>query len=1140
MTGELTAPDLPTSAPDRAWPEDIRGHLRVIGDWSFTVDAHTFTAADFGGARQATCFARLCSAAGTPVGREELADAVWGPERPSSWSSSLRNMIARARKVVAEVPDATLENTLGGQLFQLRGGVVDDVTLLVTAADQLRAHVAQGRSGDVLQQATDLLQQTAGPVAPGLVGPWVEHVRTTIATTRLRIAAIGAEAALRLNEPGRAVDLSRLMIELQPGQESGYQLLMRSLHAVGDRAAALEAYEMLRRRLRNELGSTPSQQTQDIFLDILRNPESTTVRDLRRRVPYSTGRLRVFHAAVPLVGRAQELGDLTRLLLDGKDPTPLVLLTGAPGMGKTRVSAALAAAADARDFLVLHGRADSRFPTPYAALAEAIDGYLGVLRRAEVADLAGNHAAELARFLPSCRMVADPTPPTGSSRLARLHAERALVHLLTRIGESGPVLVVLDDLQWSALSVSRFLQLLAEGPGIPGVAFLAVYRDLTEHPIQAASQSPGRVAEVAIEPLDRADVIELTRQAAPGLGISAQLAPDLGEALWTISGGHPLTVTTLLRGRADEMARLSRPERWGALVSELMPVLPAETAAVITAVAVAREPVSVELVLSITDLDLDTVTQVMRSAALLGLVIPDVQVRGQVQILHPAIADAIAGSLSPAAHHELRARVELARVEAGARSPVSQEPAENHDPAPTSWNDLLAVVLPAMRSAIDRGDYITAVERGLVLYQALERSGDPDIETRWRTEILLGEAWRALGDERAHATLHGVIAEARTAGAPRVMAEAALVFTSAGTGTDEPFLSDSLMALYEEVLDELPAQERALRAELLAHLGTAYGWRNSAEAAATATTQAITLAEELGDPRTLVTVYATGRQAMAGSGLVDVQEMYEDRLRQLIDTYDDAPTRVRIALWSFESRVQRGRGEGLESLLEDIERDFVHVRDIGTRHSVAYAKAALHLIRGRLDDAEKAIGDSALIGKSIAGSASIVEAIRLIQLTALRLEQGRLAEIRNELVAFCSSADIPEWWGTMAYVDSELDRREDIPRILELFFTGFDRAGARIAIPHGLAGFMAAPIRLIGDLERARTLYDFLLPSAGLGGYIGCFAGPTDLALGILADALGETTTARAHFEAGAAFADRLGAPLWRERCLRELDRLNH
>ena len=71
-------------------------------------------------------------------------------------------------------------------------------------------------------------------------------------------------------EPLLAIQHATEMVELDPFRETAYQLLMKMHAAAGDRAEALRVFAKCRELLRDELGVSPSPQTEAVYLEILR------------------------------------------------------------------------------------------------------------------------------------------------------------------------------------------------------------------------------------------------------------------------------------------------------------------------------------------------------------------------------------------------------------------------------------------------------------------------------------------------------------------------------------------------------------------------------------------------------------------------------------------------------------------------------------------------------------------------------------------------------------------------------------------------------------------------------------------------------------------------------------------------------
>jgi DNA-binding SARP family transcriptional activator len=62
---------------------------------------------------------------------------------------------------------------------------------------------------------------------------------------------------------------SRELIGLAPFRETAHRLLMKTLAEQGNTAEAIQAYTALRRKLRDELGVSPSPETQQVYAALM-------------------------------------------------------------------------------------------------------------------------------------------------------------------------------------------------------------------------------------------------------------------------------------------------------------------------------------------------------------------------------------------------------------------------------------------------------------------------------------------------------------------------------------------------------------------------------------------------------------------------------------------------------------------------------------------------------------------------------------------------------------------------------------------------------------------------------------------------------------------------------------------------------
>src|SRR5688572_15003620 len=177
----------------------------------------------------------------------------------------------------------------------------------------------------------------------------------------------------------------------------------------------------------------------------------------------------------PFVGRAAALEQLTAALeAAGSGHGSTVLVGGEAGIGKSRITAELAARARGQGWLVLAGRCINLIGAgvPYLPVAEAIRA----LRGSPALGDGPGVLADLSRLVAD---LADPLAAGGQRSLGadvqmRLFADvRAL---LDALNVEIPVLLVLEDLHWADSSTLDLVTFLAHVVSGSRVLVLATYR----------------------------------------------------------------------------------------------------------------------------------------------------------------------------------------------------------------------------------------------------------------------------------------------------------------------------------------------------------------------------------------------------------------------------------------------------------------------------------------------------------------------------------------------------------------------------------------------------------------------------------------------------------------------------------------
>jgi tetratricopeptide (TPR) repeat protein len=266
------------------------------------------------------------------------------------------------------------------------------------------------------------------------------------------------------------------------------------------------------------------------------------------------------------VGRELELDQLDEAWNAAREGRAhLVLVSGEPGIGKSRLAQELGRRVRAEGHVVASARAyEAAGRLPWGPV---IDLLRSDALRSHIDTLGTVWRAELARLLPELLEGSPPGTPTQSGDLAQRH--RLFDAVSRAIVGDRPRLLIIDDLQWcdaETIEVIGFVIRSAQTAPLLIVATVRSEEIPEHHPLTGVVDALARDKAVTSVPLDRLDGAATARLAAR-LRNAEEIDPDLAARLWAETEGNPLFVIEVLR------AEVSREGGQAALTPTMRAVL---------------------------------------------------------------------------------------------------------------------------------------------------------------------------------------------------------------------------------------------------------------------------------------------------------------------------------------------------------------------------------------------------------------------------------------------------------------------------------------------------------------------------------------------------------------------------------------
>lgn len=208
-----------------------------------------------------------------PVGREDLAAAVWGDDIPDGWDPALNALISRLRTVLkpltAVEPDLAIHGEVGRYNLRLPAGSFVDLERARMALHTAETKLHVGEPEVALPEARVAMEIAARGFLNGESGAWVEGQRRALRDLQVRALESTILAELARGNAHHAEREAENLITLDPLHEPGYQLRMRAAAANGNLAAVIRIMSDCRAALSDQAGVAPSPETGRVFKTLL-------------------------------------------------------------------------------------------------------------------------------------------------------------------------------------------------------------------------------------------------------------------------------------------------------------------------------------------------------------------------------------------------------------------------------------------------------------------------------------------------------------------------------------------------------------------------------------------------------------------------------------------------------------------------------------------------------------------------------------------------------------------------------------------------------------------------------------------------------------------------------------------------------
>jgi class 3 adenylate cyclase len=756
-------------------------------------------------------------------------------------------------------------------------------------------------------------------------------------------------------------------------------------------------------------------------------------------------------SAFGMYGRGREQALIERRWTAGKEgKQQLVLLTGEPGIGKTRLASEVGRKAHGECAIVLFGSCDEHISYPYRPFVEALRHYVTSASDEALLQHVRDYHGELLRIAPVLaeRMPNLPKPQTADAETERYMMFEAVTGLLAAASRQSPIMLILDDLQWAGIPELLLLKHILRSAMPMHLLVLGTYRD-TElsrtHPLAAVLADLHRdidIERIVLRGLDESGIVDLVTAAAGHELDDAQLAA--ARVIARDTEGSPLFVEEIMRNlaesgagfRADrqwtissDIQSLGIPEGVKEAIGRRLARLSDETNRTLRLASVIGHEFDLTLLRKVGDRSVESILDAIDEAKAASLVAGFASQVDGFAFTHVLVRRTLYDELNPARRALMHERVGTALEELTAERPDQRiDELAHHWMAAATNAENAKKAISFARQAGDHALVGLAFEPAAEYYQQaltlLERHDRGADLMRCELLIALGDAQRRAGDAGYRETVAEAVQIARSTGDAKHFALAVL----GSARPEHPFananlVDESLIALHEEAIAALRDEcEDSLRAKLLAHLAGEMLYTPRRQRRQELSREAMTIARRCGDKAVLAEAMHIYASAINDPTTLKERLALTAEQGTLADELVSLEMRWAAAYQRMGALLEAADIGGAEQMLARMKELASKLRQPFFSWATAHALAMISVMSGA-SGAEAEVRAAFELGT--AGGQPEANMAYLSQLSVIRRDQGRHGELIEPLRGFAETfSHLPVWRVILAGLYCETDELE--------------------------------------------------------------------------------------------------------------------